>query len=96
VDVAWPRAAIYGNDHWYLQYGAFVVVGLLLVTGVTYYWFKQRESTFGVVVDEHRPDESDLVPERADTPASARSPKVSPTGDFDLGAAAVQASEAQA
>jgi urea carboxylase system permease len=96
VDVAWPRAAIYGNDHWYLQYGAFVVVGLLLVTGVTYYWFKQRESSFGVVVDEHRPDESDLVPERADPPASARSPKLSPTGDVDLGAAAVRASEAQA
>lgn len=60
VDVAWPRVVIYGNDHWYLQYGALTVCGLLLVTGVPYYWFKQRRAEFGRVVEEHRPDASDV------------------------------------
>ena len=25
VNLAWPREAVYGDDHWYFQYGAFIV-----------------------------------------------------------------------
>jgi urea carboxylase system permease len=58
VNVAWPRAAVYGNDHWYLQYGALVVVGLLLVVGVPYYLLVQRHRT-GAPVAEHLADVRD-------------------------------------
>jgi amino acid transporter len=58
VNVAWPRAAVYGNDHWYLQYGALVVVGLLLIVGVPYYLLVQRHRT-GEPVAEHRVDARD-------------------------------------
>lgn len=53
VNVAWPRASVYGNDHWYLQYGAFVVVGLLLIVALPYYLIVQRHRT-GEPMPEHR------------------------------------------
>lgn len=53
IDVAWPRSAVYGNAHWYLQYGALLVVGLLVVTGVPYYLLRQRHKP-SMVVEEHR------------------------------------------
>jgi urea carboxylase system permease len=58
VNVAWPRAAVYGNDHWYLQYGALVVVALLLIVGVPYYLLVQRHRTDQPLA-EHRPGAAD-------------------------------------
>ena len=29
VNLAWPRAAVYGGDHWYFQWGAFIFIGVL-------------------------------------------------------------------
>ena len=29
VNLAWPRPAVYGGDHWYFQWGAFTFIGLL-------------------------------------------------------------------
>jgi urea carboxylase system permease len=37
VNLAWPRPAVYGGDHWYYQWGAFVFVGLLGGAGALYY-----------------------------------------------------------
>ena len=96
VDVAWPRAAIYGNDHWYLQYGALIVVGLLLAIGIPYYWLKQRGSTFGVVLDEHRPDETDRASAGADAQPAAHGLGLTPAAHLDLGTVAVQVDGAQA
>jgi urea carboxylase system permease len=59
VNVAWPRTAVYGDAHWYTRYGAFSVVGLLLITGVPYYLLVQRRRTHATV-GEHR-----AVPEPA-------------------------------
>jgi urea carboxylase system permease len=42
VNLAWPREEIYGKDHWYFQYGAFVFVGLLAIVGGAYYFLVQR------------------------------------------------------
>lgn len=37
VNIAWPRAFVYGTDHWYLQWGAVTVTALLLLVGLPYY-----------------------------------------------------------
>jgi urea carboxylase system permease len=42
VDIAWPRAEVYGSDHWYLQWGAFTGGGLLVLAGSAYYLAVQR------------------------------------------------------
>ncbi|HEX3788775.1 MAG TPA: amino acid permease [Pseudonocardiaceae bacterium] len=33
VNLAWPRAAVYGSDHWYFQWGAVVFVVAIVVIG---------------------------------------------------------------
>ena len=33
VNLAWPRAAVYGSDHWYFQWGAVVFTVLIAVIG---------------------------------------------------------------
>jgi urea carboxylase system permease len=43
VNIAWPRAEVYGDDHWYLQWGAFTFTGLLLAVGLAYYAAFQRQ-----------------------------------------------------
>jgi len=42
INLAWPRAAVYGTDHWYFQYGAFVFTGVIVVVGLAYYVTTQR------------------------------------------------------
>jgi urea carboxylase system permease len=37
IDIAWPRAFVYGTDHWYLQWGSVTVTALLLLVGLPYY-----------------------------------------------------------
>ncbi|HVV18752.1 MAG TPA: amino acid permease, partial [Pseudonocardiaceae bacterium] len=35
INLAWPRAAVYGSDHWYFQWGAVVfTVGIAVIGGV--------------------------------------------------------------
>jgi amino acid transporter len=46
VDAAWPRAFVYGTDHWYLRWGSVTVTALLLLVGIPYY----------AVVIRHRDD----------------------------------------
>ncbi|MBS1843226.1 MAG: amino acid permease, partial [Actinobacteria bacterium] len=52
IDVAWPRAEIYGEDHWYLQYGAFTFTGVVVITGLIY-WFAVQRHRGDEVLDEH-------------------------------------------
>jgi amino acid transporter len=33
VNLAWPRAAVYGNDHWYYQWGAIVFTTVIAAVG---------------------------------------------------------------
>ena len=42
INLAWPRAGVYGTDHWYFQYGAFVFTGIIVLVGLAYYAATQR------------------------------------------------------
>jgi urea carboxylase system permease len=53
VNLAWPRVAVYGGDHWYYQWGAFVFVGLLGGVGALYYLIALRGRPTTVLA-EHR------------------------------------------
>jgi urea carboxylase system permease len=37
VNLAWPRASVYGNDHWYFQWGAVVFVAVIVGIGLGLY-----------------------------------------------------------
>src|SRR5205809_3481068 len=53
VNLAWPRPAVYGADHWYFQWGAFTFVGVLGGVGVIYYLARLRGRPAAVLA-EHR------------------------------------------
>jgi urea carboxylase system permease len=53
VNLAWPREDIYGADHWYFQYGAFVFIGLIVLAGGIYYFAVQRDKP-AEPLPEHR------------------------------------------
>jgi urea carboxylase system permease len=53
VNLAWPREEIYGTDHWYFQYGAFVFVGIVAGAGGIYYFIVQRDKP-AEPLPEHR------------------------------------------
>ena len=45
VNLAWPRRQVYnatGAHHWYLQWGAFLYIGIIAGVGFGYYWFVKR------------------------------------------------------
>lgn len=48
INLGWPRPEVYDTQephHWYLQWGAVLVVGGVAVLGFAYYWFVQRHKT---------------------------------------------------
>lgn len=53
VNLAWPRPDIYGVDHWYFQYGAFVFIGIIALIGAAYF-FTVHHGKLGEVLAEHR------------------------------------------
>ena len=53
VNLAWPRPAVYGADHWYFQWGAFTFTGVLGLIGVVYY-FANLHGRPASVLSEHR------------------------------------------
>jgi len=72
-NLAYPRKDIYNATepfHWYLQYGAFLFVGIVAAGGFAYYWFIQRHKTG--VLEEHRsvpsPDAVEHAPVGAGAP----------------------------
>lgn len=45
VNLAWPRREVYNAAapfHWYLQWGAFLYIGIIAGAGFAYYWFVKR------------------------------------------------------
>ena len=62
LNLAWPRREIYNFKapyHWYLQWGAFVFIGVIAVGGLAYYQLRQRHRS-GVL-----PEHAAVVPEGA-------------------------------
>jgi urea carboxylase system permease len=55
INIGWPRAAVYSNEHWYFQYGAIVFIALAAIIGAIYYFAVQRQKV-GTVLEEHRAD----------------------------------------
>jgi urea carboxylase system permease len=53
INLAWPRAAVYGEDHWYFQYGAWTFVGFFAIVGAIYYFTVQRDKA-AEPLPEHR------------------------------------------
>jgi hypothetical protein len=53
VNLAWPREAVYGADHWYFKYGAFTFIGFFVIVGGLYYAFVQRDKA-AEPLPEHR------------------------------------------
>jgi len=53
INLAWPRPAVYGSDHWYFQWGAFTFIGLIGGVGIVYYLAKLRGRPASVLA-EHR------------------------------------------
>jgi urea carboxylase system permease len=53
INLAWPRPAVYGNDKWYFQWGAFTFIGLIGGLGIIYYLAKLRGRPAAVLA-EHR------------------------------------------
>jgi amino acid transporter len=44
VNLAWPRAAVYGSDHWYFQWGAIVFTAVIVAVGLGLY-LRYRRAT---------------------------------------------------
>jgi urea carboxylase system permease len=42
INLAWPRPAVYGGDHWYYQWGAILFTAVIAAVGVGYYLIKHR------------------------------------------------------
>jgi urea carboxylase system permease len=47
VNLAWPRAAVYGSDHWYYQWGAIVFTGVIALVGGAYYLIRKPGAQAG-------------------------------------------------
>jgi urea carboxylase system permease len=57
LNLAWPRKAVYNATapfHWYLQWGAFLFIGVVMFGGLAYYRLVQRHKT-GVLADHAAP-----------------------------------------
>ncbi len=58
VNIAWPRAAVYGTK-WYFKWAAVEFIGLSLIVGLIYYYGVQRHKGDQVLA-EHRADIPEL------------------------------------
>jgi urea carboxylase system permease len=43
INLAWPRAAVYGSDHWYYQWGGVVFTAVIVLVGALYYVLRQHD-----------------------------------------------------
>jgi urea carboxylase system permease len=53
VNLAWPRVAVYGGDHWYFQAGGITFTLFFVIIGALYYLFVQRDKA-AEPLPEHR------------------------------------------
>jgi urea carboxylase system permease len=78
LNLAWPREGIYNPAepfHWYLQYGAFLFIGIVALGGFAYYWFVQRHKVG--VLPEHATDGEMVLPAQAAAPGLGTEPRPS-------------------
>jgi urea carboxylase system permease len=55
VNLIWPRAEVYGDDHWYFQWGAVIVTGLIVLAGAIMLYVRRRTWGSAHTSPEHLP-----------------------------------------
>jgi hypothetical protein len=53
INLAWPRVAVYGGDHWYFQAGGITFTLFFVIVGALYYVLVQRDKS-AEPLPEHR------------------------------------------
>jgi urea carboxylase system permease len=61
INLLWPRAEVYGSDHWYFQWGAVLITALIVVVGGAMLLVRRRRWAAGHTSAEHQPDAPDAV-----------------------------------
>jgi len=56
INLAWPRAEVYGEDHWYFQWGAILVTALIAVVGGILLFVRRHTWGSAHTSPEHMPD----------------------------------------
>ena len=56
VNLLWPRPEVYGEDHWYFQWGAILVTALIAVVGGILLYARRRTWGSAHTSPEHMPD----------------------------------------
>ena len=56
INLIWPRAEVYGSDHWYFQWGAVIVTGLIVIIGAIMLYVRRRTWGSSHTSPEHMPE----------------------------------------
>jgi urea carboxylase system permease len=56
INLIWPRAEVYGSDHWYFQWGAVIVTALIVIIGAIMLYVRRRTWGSAHTSPEHMPD----------------------------------------
>jgi urea carboxylase system permease len=73
LNLAWPRGEVYNATapfHWYLRWGAFLFIGIVMLGGLAYYLLVQRHKT-GVLAEHAAAAPEPVAPAPAPGPAIA-------------------------
>ncbi|MDT7804541.1 MAG: hypothetical protein QOI78_7974 [Actinomycetota bacterium] len=63
VNLIWPRPEVYGADHWYFQWGAVIVTGLIVIIGGIMLYIRRGTWGSSHTSPEHMPDDApDTLP----------------------------------
>ncbi|MDS0132110.1 MULTISPECIES: amino acid permease [unclassified Amycolatopsis] len=63
INLIWPRAEVYGDDHWYFQWGAVIVTALIVIIGAIMLYVRRRTWGSSHTSPEHMPDNApDTLP----------------------------------
>jgi urea carboxylase system permease len=65
-NIAWPRTAVYGNEHWYFHYGAYLFIGAVILIGLTCYYGVIARRPAGTLAEHAASDVA--VPMLGETP----------------------------
>jgi amino acid transporter len=58
INLIWPRAEVYGSDHWYFQWGAVIVTALIVIIGAIMLYVRRRTWGSAHTSPEHMPEEA--------------------------------------
>lgn len=63
INLIWPRAEVYGSDHWYFQWGAVIVTALIVIIGAIMLYVRRHTWGSAHTSPEHMPENApDTLP----------------------------------